>query len=210
MQETSRVAEWVHLCERWCEPDWVHWCDGPSDAVTRIPVPADGTAAPPARLPAGGCVSSSEAIARIALECQGALRGRTLYVVPHLLAGDEAGVLVTDCAALAASFCRTVPVGANALTSMATGREFAATLFLQGNGSGEERFIRCHMEGPPSDDTACRTAGRERIKLPLQQTSFVSGSASCLECERLCPNRARAIVEDAIGQRHDTPRADRR
>jgi GTP-dependent phosphoenolpyruvate carboxykinase len=191
MVEKSRVTEWVQLCERWCEPDWVHWCDGSADAVTRMVQQEDKEIHPP--LPSGGCVTPVEAITRIALECRGSLRGRTMFVVPYLVAGGEMGVLVTDSAARAAALCRIAEVGGNALTLLETGREFAATLHLKANGYDEERFIRCHIEGPPIDDTACRSARRGRISLPLEHhPSF--GKESCLGCERLCANRARAIV----------------
>jgi GTP-dependent phosphoenolpyruvate carboxykinase len=202
MRQKSRVTEWVQLCERWCEPDWVHWCDGPTDAVTRLHLP-EAENVPQSLLPQGGCVTPLEAITKIALECRGSLRGRTMFVIPYLMVGGEAGVLVTDSASRAAALCRIAEVGANTLTSLESGREFAATLHLKADGY-QERFIRCHLEGAAIDETACRSVAKGRIDLPLQQhRSF--GRKACLDCERLCANRARAIVDDATGPARDTP-----
>lgn len=201
--QKSRVTEWVHLCERWCEPEWVHWCDGSADEVTRLAENELNSEAPLTLLSAGGCVTPLEAIQRIALECRGSLRGLTMFVVPYLMPDNEAGVLVTDSAPRAAALCRTTQVGGDALSLLAVRQEFTATLCLKANGATPERIIRCHLSGSAPEDTDCRSSGegrRARMHLTVdpQPAPRVNG-ASCRECERLCPNRARAIA-DAAGQ----------
>jgi hypothetical protein len=123
-----------------------------------------------------------------------------MYIVPYLLPGDDAGVLVTDSAARAAQLCGMARVGTEALTLLATGREFAAELYLSGiqsDGNGE-LSIRCHLSGPAVTETDCRTDSRPRRNLPMQARPIAAaGKSTCVSCGRLCPNRARAIAAAA-------------
>jgi GTP-dependent phosphoenolpyruvate carboxykinase len=204
--QTSRVTEWVHLCERWCEPDWIHWCDGsPRDLTRLVKLMGHSDFSSFSAVTAEGqCVTPEEAMTRIAVDCRSRLRGRIMFVVPYLLPGDDAGVLVTDSATLAAQFCRMASVGAEALTSLAGGREFAAHLHLSANETSEngssdsELSLRCHLSGPAVIETACRTGGLRRRSLPMETKPVApAGEASCVSCLRLCPNRASAVAAAA-------------
>jgi GTP-dependent phosphoenolpyruvate carboxykinase len=199
--ETSRVSEWVQLCANWCEPDWVHWCDGSARDVERLVKLS--AAAVPAFAPAEEkCVAPAEAMRRIAVECGGCLRGQTLFVVPSIRFGDEPGVLVTDSAARAAEVCRTASVGAEALKQLETGCEFTAHLYLTGREDSIRTSvsIRCHLSGPEVIETSCRTPTPRRLVLPMESRP-AADKPSCLSCPRLCPTRARAIVS-AAGRPH--------
>lgn len=196
--QTSRVTEWVQLCERWCEPDWTHWCDGsPRDIARVMKLREDATATPYVTGGRGKCVSPTEAMTRIAQECRGTMRGRIMFVVPYVLPGDDTGILVTDSAAHAAQICLMARVGSEALSLLGTGIEFAAHLHLLGTETekSEQIFIRCHLSGPAVTETACRIDNRQRRTLPLEVRPLaVKGAAPCSTCKRLCPNRARAIA----------------
>jgi GTP-dependent phosphoenolpyruvate carboxykinase len=200
--QKSRVAEWVHLCENWCEPDWTHWCDGSPRDLARLMKLMRNAPILPDSPGAANCVTPADAMTQIALECRGSLRGRIMFIVPYLLPGDEAGVLVTDSAARAAQFCRMACVGTEALAVIADGREFTAQLHLSRNENAArgETSIRCHLSGPAvAEKAVCQTAPRARISLPMNEKapssapSDPTGKSRCLSCQRLCPNRARAI-----------------
>ncbi|MES2461520.1 MAG: hypothetical protein V4671_13130 [Armatimonadota bacterium] len=207
--QTSRVAEWVQFCEHWCEPDWIHWCDGSAQDLLRLTNLRDMS---PPTVPkgAGKCVTVDEAMTQIARHCQGLLRGRILFVVPYLRAGDEAGIMLTDSAAVATAFYRTADIGAPALAFLETGHEFTAQLLLTGSENSRddgvigEQDIRCHLSGPAVIDTACRTNRRPRQNLPVNAAPDApasAGKSSCVTCGRVCPNRARALAKSS-GIRH--------
>ena len=201
MTTKSRLTEWVRLCEQWCEPDWIHWCDGSPTDRALLRKREEDAAFPPSPAPGGGkYVTPTEAMNQIATRCRGALRGKIMFVVPYLRAGDDAGVLVTDSAASASDFYQSSRVGAPALAFLSGGGEFTAHLHLSRNEAGdtEAQSIRCHLSGPATTETACRTHDSHsprRLPLPMKERPAVPvGESPCLSCPSLCSNRARAIA----------------
>ena len=206
--QTSRVTEWVRLCEHWCEPDWTHWCDGsPKDRVRLLQTTGDSVSLNKS-FGDTPCVTPTEAITEIALHCRGVLRGRMMYVVPYVLAGDDLGLLVTDCAARAAQICRRARVGTAALSRLSDGEEFAAELYVTGDeesGSRAPLSVRCHLSGPPITDTACRTGNRRKRELPMESAPVIplqTTESTCGDCASLCPNRATAIASTIAAASH--------
>lgn len=190
------LRAWVNVVTEHTQPDAVHWWLGTAAereqvgkamARERRPEllepdldPSPVVIATPRRVDAGptnSWMSCDDAHSRVWPWFRGAMRGRTLYVVPYLLAPPRSGfcrvgVELTDSPHVALAIDGSLPVGRRALDQLAGSPDFVRGLHSLG-GSGSTRRMVVHFPesvetwsiGSGGRTSALLCSGREGLRL---------------------------------------------
>jgi len=162
----SRIAErWVDSTAAMTQPARTVWCDGSKaeyDSLIEAMLqdgtllPLDASAYPNCYLhrshpsddagPTNNWMSPADAKARAGHYFRGAMRGRTMYVIPYLMGPvgstmSRVGIMVTDSAYVVASMHIMTRVGPVALAAMRRDDDFIAGVHSLGDLSPDHRLI---------------------------------------------------------------------
>ena len=128
--------------------------------------------------PTNNWMSPQEARARVYPLFQGAMKGRTMYVVPYVMGPlgspfSKVGIEVTDSAYVVANMRIMTRMGKAALDQLGSGEEFVPGLHSLGDLSPERRFI-VHL---PEERTIWRDRKSTRLNSSHIQKSRMPSSA---------------------------------
>src|SRR6266540_1444886 len=168
--KNAHLTGWVEEMAKLAKPDRIHWCDGsdaqkkwpgcyyhhssPSDVarvehLTFICTPTKEQAGP-----TNNWMEPKEAYRKLSALYDGAMKGRTMYVVPYIMGPADSpfskvGIEITDSVYVALNMGIMTRMGKVALDRLGSSNEFNRGMHSVADCNPERRFI-CHF---PQDNT---------------------------------------------------------